>query len=336
MTTRWDDIVVGSGPTGACVARSLAEAGRRVLVVERGRAVSEPPGSHLRNRPDHRDDPDGWFAAVDAYLDVIDPDVPEAGLPGAATTSIVGGSGILWTNNCPRAVDGVDRPDRLETTRGRPPTTMPNVCSACREDEFGDSRRAEMIRTTLTGGLEVQGRRLTPIPLAGRRLSHDHVHYIAPADVLAATDATVSQRTGAVQRIELDGGRVIGVRVGDQLPRRPRGARHGRTRRPVAPVALGHRAPGDRAASLLPPGARDSGGARGGLVADRRRRPPASGSPRRPGTRGSPWCCATRTRCLSTLRTGTCHPTGSSRSRRSGHRPTPATTSGSTVRVGRA
>ena len=117
MTNRWDDIVVGSGPAGVCVSRLLAEAGRRVLLMERGRAVSEPPGSHLRNRPDHRDDPDGWFAAVDAYLDEIDPAVPEAGLPGAATTSVVGGSGILWTNNCPRAVKGVDRPELLSDAR---------------------------------------------------------------------------------------------------------------------------------------------------------------------------------------------------------------------------
>jgi choline dehydrogenase-like flavoprotein len=216
---RWDDIVVGSGPSGACVARILAEAGRRVLVVERGRAVSEPPGSHLRNRPDHRDDPDGWFSAVDAYLDEIDPDVPDAGLPGAATTSIVGGSGILWTNNCPRAVDGVDRPDALDDDAWAAAYGDAERLLGVREDEFADSQRAEMIRTAIAADLEDQGRRLTPIPLAGRRLSHDHIHYAAPADVLAATEATVSQRTGTAQRIELDGGHAIGVRVDDELLR---------------------------------------------------------------------------------------------------------------------
>jgi choline dehydrogenase-like flavoprotein len=219
VTTRWDDIVVGSGPTGACVARTLAEAGRRVLVIERGRAVSEPPGSHLRNRPDHRDDPDGWFAAVDAYLDEIDPDVPEAGLPGAATTSIVGGSGILWTNNCPRAVDGVDRPDALDDDAWAAAYDDAERLLGVRADEFADSRRALMIRAALAADLEDQGRRLAPIPLAGRRLSHDHIHYVAPADVLGATEATVSQRTGTAQRIELDGGRVIGVHVEDGLLR---------------------------------------------------------------------------------------------------------------------
>jgi choline dehydrogenase-like flavoprotein len=33
----WDDVVVGSGPGGAAVARDLARGGRRVLIIERGR-----------------------------------------------------------------------------------------------------------------------------------------------------------------------------------------------------------------------------------------------------------------------------------------------------------
>ena len=217
MTTSWDDIVIGTGPAGACVARTLAEAGRRVLLVERGRAVSEPPGSHLRNRPDHRDDPDGWFPAVDAYLDAIDPDVPEAGLPGAATTSIVGGSGILWTNNCPRAVDGVDRPPVLDDDVWAAAYADAERLLGVRRDEFADSRRAELIRGALTADLDAQGRRLKPIPLAGQRLGNHHLRYVGPADVVAGAEATVEHRSGTAQRIELDGGRTIGVVVDGEL-----------------------------------------------------------------------------------------------------------------------
>lgn len=109
----WDDIIIGNGLTGACVARTFADAGRRVLIIERGRAVSDPPGSHLRNLADQRNDPDGWFQAVDRYVTYLDPDAPASALPGAYTSSIVGGSGILWTNNCPRATAGLDRPEQL-------------------------------------------------------------------------------------------------------------------------------------------------------------------------------------------------------------------------------
>jgi hypothetical protein len=219
MTTGWDDIIVGSGPVGACVARCLAEAGRRVLLLERGRAVTEPPGSHLRNRPEHRNDPDGWFAAVDGYLDEIDPDVSDAGLPGAATTSVVGGSGILWTNNCPRAVDGVDRPDALDDAAWAAAYDEAERLLGVRSDEFADSRRGEMVRSVLATRLENQGRRLTALPLAGHRIDHVHIHYTGPADVLAASDATVERRTGAVHSVELDAGRATGVRLGNEVLR---------------------------------------------------------------------------------------------------------------------
>lgn len=85
---QWDDIVIGYGLTGACVSRTLADAGRRVLIIERGRAVSDPAGSHLRNRAEYRNDPDGWFPAVDRYVSCLDPEAPAPALPGAYTSSI--------------------------------------------------------------------------------------------------------------------------------------------------------------------------------------------------------------------------------------------------------
>jgi glycine/D-amino acid oxidase-like deaminating enzyme len=219
VASTWDDIVVGSGPAGACVSRILAEEGRRVLMIERGRVVSEPPGSHMRNQPENRDDPDGWFAAVDRYLDLIDPEAPEAGLPAAATTSIVGGSGILWTNNCPQAVDGVDRPDVLDDDEWTTAYDAAEQLLGVRRDEFADSQRATAIRAALAAQLDGQGRRLTPLPLAGRRLSHDHIDYIGPADVLATSEAVVARQTGTVERIEINGGHVVGVHVDDNLLR---------------------------------------------------------------------------------------------------------------------
>jgi choline dehydrogenase-like flavoprotein len=108
---RWDDIVVGGGLLGAAVARRLVESGRRVAIAERGQAVTSPAGSHVRNTAAMQASPDTYFADIDRYLDYIDTDVAGSGLPGAFTTSVRGGVAIVWTNNCPRSISGIDRPE---------------------------------------------------------------------------------------------------------------------------------------------------------------------------------------------------------------------------------
>ena len=47
MKNNPDVIVVGSGPLGIIAACRIAEGGRRVLVLEQGAAITQPPGSHL-------------------------------------------------------------------------------------------------------------------------------------------------------------------------------------------------------------------------------------------------------------------------------------------------
>ena len=51
MTSDHDVIIVGAGLAGGILAGVLAEGGRRVLLLERGRALadSEIPSDHLRN-----------------------------------------------------------------------------------------------------------------------------------------------------------------------------------------------------------------------------------------------------------------------------------------------
>jgi choline dehydrogenase-like flavoprotein len=61
-------LVVGSGPVGIAAARCLAEHGLRVTVLEAGLAITDPPGSHLRNQARFQQDPDAFFGAVERHL----------------------------------------------------------------------------------------------------------------------------------------------------------------------------------------------------------------------------------------------------------------------------
>lgn len=209
----WDDIVVGLGLVGASVARRLAESGRRVLLVERGRAVSEPTGSHVRNTTAHQRDPDGYFAAIDHHFDYFDVDASAAGLPGAFTTSIVGGVGILWTNNCPRAVDGVDRPDLLSGAVWDRYYGIAEDYLEVRADQFDDSVRQRLVAQRLGPRVSEQGRELIRLPLSGWRGDGDAVHYVGPADVLAGSTGDLEVWSGRVDAVEIEAGRARSVRI---------------------------------------------------------------------------------------------------------------------------
>lgn len=209
----WDEIVVGSGLVGAAVGRRLLDAGRRVLMVERGRAVSEPPGSHVRNSAAMQDRPDRYFAEIDRYCDYLDVEAPAAQLPGAFTTSIVGGMGILWTNNCPRAVAGVDRPDLMTDDEWQVYYAVAEHYLGVRVDEFDDSRRQQLVAARLRPALAEQGRRIVRLPLSGSRQGAEHIRYVGPADVVDPASGPLEVVSGTAERIEVSAGRATAVVV---------------------------------------------------------------------------------------------------------------------------
>ncbi len=91
MKQQHDVLVVGSGPVGIVVARRLAEHGLRVTVLEAGTAITTPPGSHFRNQPQIRENADGYFAAIEAYLQPVTNPTKQADLPGAFESALLGG-----------------------------------------------------------------------------------------------------------------------------------------------------------------------------------------------------------------------------------------------------
>lgn len=208
-----DVIVVGSGLLGATVARRLTEHGRHVLLVERGRTFEEPPGAHVRNGSELRDDPDAHFPTIDRYFDYLDIDAPPERLPGAFVTKIYGGISVTWTNNCPRPVAGVDRPELLEDEGWGLRFEAAERYLQVRNDQFDDSVRQREMTDRLGPSLTGKGRTLTNLPLSGHREDIEHIHYVAPADVLEPVCDDVDVLTGRVDEVVVDGWGASGVRV---------------------------------------------------------------------------------------------------------------------------
>ena len=212
----WDAIVIGSGPLGAAAARRLAEHGQRVAIVERGGPISDPPGGHVRNAERFQSDPEAFLPGIEPFLDYLDSDAPPEGLPGACVSSALGGQGVLWTNNCPRPVAGVGRPDVMDDAEWDRYLACAEAYLGARSDQFGGSIRHRRVADRLRPGLEASGRALVNQAMAGRLIDATHIHYGATADILGQCPAGVVVHRGEA-RLRLEGRRcaltVNGARV---------------------------------------------------------------------------------------------------------------------------
>jgi C-glycoside oxidase len=207
-------IIVGSGPLGAAAARRLAEHGRTVLILEQGPAISNPAGSHVRNAPRFRTDPDAYLPVATSHLAYLDSSVPRDRLPGAAVTRARGGQGVIWTNLCPRT----DAPwDALTDAEWGKYYSVAEHYLGVQAEGFESSVRQQRIRSVLEPYLAESGRRISALAVAAQFDATGHLHFSAPYDIVAqSTDAAarIQFREAAADGLVIQGPRVTGLTVG--------------------------------------------------------------------------------------------------------------------------
>jgi C-glycoside oxidase len=211
-----DVLVVGSGPLGASAARRLAERGKSVLLLEQGPAITDPPGSHVRNAQRFQTDPDAYLTIATENLAFFDSTAPRENMPGAAVTNVRGGQGVIWTNLCPRG----DAPwDALTGAQWDKYYGIAESYLGVQHEWFDSSVRQQRISDKLSPHLAAAGRRIAALPVAAQPDASDYLHFTAPDDILAGSpeaSAKVRILPGAVDTLVREGTRITGVTVGGE------------------------------------------------------------------------------------------------------------------------
>ena len=212
-----DALIVGSGPVGIAAATCLAERGLRVTVLEAGSAVTDPPGSHFRNQARFQRSPDTYFAALAPFLTPLKSGVGDGALPAIADSALVGGQGVLWTNNCPRA-EGSELWDALTPEAWEAHFRAAEALLQVVPDPTLASRTGMRVREQLTPVLAGQGRKISGLPLSGRVAPDGGIYFNAPWDTLQAASSAVRDRVTVragteVRQLRHQGGRALGVEV---------------------------------------------------------------------------------------------------------------------------
>ena len=254
---RVDVVVVGSGPIGSAYAREILDRApmSRVLLVEVGPALTDPPGVHLGNLDDEqakadaklraqgpsqvrieRDPP--FYERVGALLPGAAPELlerpglfrvgpssvheGEEGLPVAAMSSAVGGMGVLWTASCPR-------PGGSEIVSFIPQDELDAAYE--RADELlgvdhrfnADAPTNVVIRRRLGEVFDAEtplARPVQPLPLAVSVDAAGKVHWSGVDGILRPylNDERFELRPDTLaRRIVLDGDAAVGVELEDRV-----------------------------------------------------------------------------------------------------------------------
>jgi pyranose oxidase len=248
-----DVLIVGSGPIGSAYARAIYDTGpdTRILMVDVGPKLTDPPGMHVRNIADLRErltaqvrsqGPSFTEDAVNTAAALIGlPPTGEFARPGtfyvsperaaaratdtlsvAAISSNVGGMGAHWTCACPppagREVTPFLDHDEWEADLARAQELL-----SVRQDVFPRTAEGEAALRALNAEFDqdfADGRRAAPMPLACR-VGPDGERYWVGPDVVLGSLATEPPATFELRpetlcrRLVVEDGRVTGAVLHD-------------------------------------------------------------------------------------------------------------------------
>lgn len=238
---RYDIVIVGSGPVGSAVARTVADEAPDldILLVEAGPALSDPPGRHVKTLPKAEDiaraqvlaqagrvsrpSQAGRIAArPGTYLisdGVVDPD--GTGMPAAAMSTNVGGMGAHWTGSCPVPGEG----ERISwIPKHEFDTVWTDACGLLRvtQSAFDGWPLGAEVRSALSAVFNegrAPDRRVQPMPLA-IEIGRSGERYWTGTDVILGDvierGAVELRAETLVTRIALEDHRVTGVTIRDR------------------------------------------------------------------------------------------------------------------------
>ena len=217
----FDVVIIGSGPLGMASARRLAESGLQIIILESGMAITNPPASHFRNQPNIQADRDGYFAAIDPYwIPLADESSRRPNdLPAVAVSSLMGGQGILWTNNSPRSAK-FERWEAMSSDEWDKYYDDAEKILGVELDATEPSIIGRAIQEVLGNELKAEGRELSELPFAGRFSSEGNIHFNAPADILTGLSNEVRERIeirSGVKVIKLlyQNKQIVGLEISD-------------------------------------------------------------------------------------------------------------------------
>jgi choline dehydrogenase-like flavoprotein len=255
MPDMYDVVIIGSGPAGATYGRVLKEIrpSARVLLVESGPIVSNPPGRHVRTIKDPRErvaaqiasqgpdsKPDNYEERIAIALSpsrgrsagvsarpgtwLLDPtpNTKTDGMPAAGMSSNVGGMGAHWSGACPFPGNGEISPD-ISRELFEDALTVAKRLLRVTQHAFDKAPLGAEVRQLLGAHYNIgrsPDRIVQPMPLAMEVLANGERYWTGPGailgDLLDAPSESFQLRAETVAlRVITASGRAKGVLLRD-------------------------------------------------------------------------------------------------------------------------